>query len=188
MGFLHFFDEIDFDENGMISATKKVDINKARSNFVYLISKYNRLLLKSAGQKVPKFFAEELPSVLKDIESGKDFLPLKNKVLENCLPQVGVCANGSDFACISMLNELVPFPTDCLDKDAKDKFENNKFVNDVEKGHAFTKAYNKTFSSIINCIEEDDKKSLYSQLISHNRIALAAERISHNSMAKSFVS
>ncbi len=186
MGFLHFFDEIDFDKNGMVCATKKVDINTARSNFIYLISKYNRLLLKSAGQKVPAFFTEELPTVLKEIEGGKDFLPLKKKVLGNCLEKVQACAGGSDYACINMLNELVPFPTDCLDKGAKEKFEKNAFLNDVEKGNAFTKAYNKTFSSIINLLQENDKKSLYSQLISHNRIALAAERISHNNMAKSY--
>ncbi len=188
MGFLHFFDEIDFDENGMVCATKKVDLDKARSNFVYLISKYNRLLLKSSGEKVPAFFTEELPDILYDIESGKDYLPLKNKVLENCLEKVQKCASKNDLTCINMLNELVPFPTDCLDKASKEKFANNKFVNDVEKGHAFTRAYNKTFSSIINSLQEDDKKSLYSQLISHNRIALAAARISHNDITKNYVS
>ena len=52
MSFLYLFDAIEFDAAGEVSASKSVSLEQARSNYLYLVSKYNQMILKEENQEV----------------------------------------------------------------------------------------------------------------------------------------
>ena len=70
MDFLYLFNLLDFDNKGQVMATSDVDLNHARSNYLYLLSKYNQRLLED-GEKIPEFFKTELAKVLEERQDLK---------------------------------------------------------------------------------------------------------------------
>ena len=174
-GFLYLFDLLDFDDNGQVTETKEVDLNHARSNFLYLVSKYNQNLLKQdEGQTLPIFFKEELASLLESVENGGDYLQAKNAVFENCLPQVKAMKNEKESDVIENLNRMAVF------QDAKfiEDMKKITVVNDLQHQYIITNISGKLFSKIMKGKEDfkQNKSALFKAVINYNSLVSALDK------------
>jgi len=176
MAFLYMFDLVDFDEKGEVCATKTASLEQSRSNYLYLISKYNQIFLKELGVDYDEFFKTELPAVLVEVEKGGDFDKAKLIVLAHCgnFVQEMSAKSSTDRALVERLNENVVM------QDSKFYKAYNNAVNDKERNYIITLANDKIFSDIImGMTRTDDKKeksSLFKNIIKYNNRILLAEK------------
>ena len=182
MSFVYLFDLLDFDVNGCVCESKHADLSHARSNFLYLISKYNQMMLQEEKLPVPAFFKEELGFVLADVENGGNFETAKNKVVENCLPSVQLFANLNEKEMVGSLSEKVSI------KDVEFSQKVKKSVNNVQLGYIITQNLGKVFNKIcaLQVAEQskENKSSLYKQIIKYNSLTSVAEKVSKNDFSK----
>lgn len=176
---LLLFNLVGFDQNGDVCATKKFDENQSRSNYLYLISKYNQAFLKEQEEPVPAFFKDELGKVLCDVENGKDFESAKAQVLKNCLPEVqSLAKTESDRDLILSLADKL------LVKDEKFASRFQKAVNNLELSYIITQIAGKVFDSIDTNLDNlGDKKSkseLFKSVIKYNSLVNTAGKIQEN--------
>lgn len=184
--FIYLFDLLDFDECGKVCATKFMDLKRAQSNFLYLISKYNQMFLKGQGLKLPDFFIEELSDVLIDLETeGKTFEQAKELVLKHCVPQVQKFATQEDKNLFLNLRDKVGFDTlSFSDKSVKKMVDNfETCVNDKEKGNRITRKAAEKFNNICQVIanhlldkefDKYEKSFLFKEIISYNSLVKEA--------------
>lgn len=155
--FLYLFDLMDFDINGKVCASKSVDLPHAQSNFLYLICKYNQMILKTLQQPMPIFFKEKLSNLLSQLENGEvSFEKAKHEVLSECHKSVQEMSAQNDKTLILKLREFVS-----LDKVASCDKNVNKFVSDLhtvenvlEKENKLTRESGKKFNNIIQMISK----------------------------------
>lgn len=183
MDFLYLFNLLDFDSNGQVRETSDIDLNHARSNYLYLLSKYNQKLL-GEGEKIPEFFKTELTQVLEDVENGKDFGVAKAKVLENCKKDVQKVASEcvSDKMLVGRLNCLV-----IAKNEVKDKL--GKAINDKQVTYILTQLSNKNFDSAVALqakgqLGAKDKSSLYKNMIDYNAHTTTAAMVEKGKLTK----
>ncbi len=178
MCFLYMFDLLDFDSQGKVRASKGASLEKAQSNFLYLVSKFNQNLLKEKGLPVPAFFKEELSSVLEGVEKGWDFDVAKKKVFSECLPQISLLSNRSDKEVISALVES----SSVADMDFAEKFKDIK--NHLQLEYIMTITSGKVFNKVDALREEEmtkeNKSKLFKEVIKYNSLVCAAERVREN--------
>lgn len=86
MSFVEWNGLFDFDEKGNVCGSDVFHDDIAKSNYLYMLCKYNQLYL--CGKKLPKFFKMELPLVLESVENGGDFGKALTTVLKNCEQKV----------------------------------------------------------------------------------------------------
>ena len=134
MDFLRLFDLVDFDKDGNVCQTKRFALNKARSNYLYLICKYNQRFLEEENLAIPQFFKEDLYDLLENVEKGGDFSKAKKKVLENCLPKIQLLAkkSSSDRQLLLGLNDKV------VVKDIEFANKNRASVNNLALAYIIT--------------------------------------------------
>lgn len=183
MSFIYLFEKVDFDKNGNVCETKTCDINKSRSNFLYLLSKYNQQLLQQSELPIPAFFKEELASLLQKVESGYDFSKAKDEVVKNCLPQIQKIAKDSkcDKELVSKLNEIVYV------KDASVVSDLKKADNQKHREYILTSLSGKLFENVsaqmMKTGVENDKKAksnLFKDIIKYNSLVLEADKVKEN--------
>lgn len=183
MSFIYLFEKVDFDKDGNVCETKTCNINKARSNFLYLVSKYNQQLLQQNELSIPAFFKEDLASLLQKVEGGYDFSKAKKVVFENCIPQVQKLAKDSksDKETISKLNETVYI------KDADVVSDLKKADNQKHREYILTsisgKLFENVFAQMMKSDIEADKKAksnLYKDIIKYNSLVLEADKVKEN--------
>lgn len=175
MAFLYFFDELNFDEKGEVCETKTVDKNNARSNFLYLICKYNQELLNEKNEPIPEFFKTGLNKLLDEVENGKNYEKNKKQILSECIPEVQACANSSDRAMILQLNEFVSVS----DKELSKKFENDLHRNYVQthiSGRLFDEIERAKKTMMIKP-EKKVKSEIFKKMIKYNRLASAMDNM-----------
>lgn len=186
MGFLHLFNLTDFDEAGKVCATTKVDINHSRSNFLYLICKYNQAFLKEENLKVPEFFKEKLSSVLFEVENGGDFEGAKKLIYKNCVPKVQNFLEKAknEKECIVFLNENVSVK----DKMFAAKFE--KTINNLQLTYILTVISGKILEDVsrqsLNPSVFEDKESkskIFKDVIKYNSLVSAADKVKENKLS-----
>ena len=180
MGFLYLFDTIEFDAAGDVCASKSVSLQQARSNYLYLVSKYNQMFLKEEGQEVSAFFKEELASVLAEVEKGGDFAKAEKKVLANCLPKVQEL-----FAACQSRRQFVG------DLNGKTAVEDKKIVekvgvaeNRLHKEYLLTKVAAQVFESVVVASAKEgamaDKKTksaIFKDIIKYNSLISTASML-----------
>lgn len=180
MCFVYFFDLFDFDNEGKVCASKKADIMHARSNFLYLISKYNQNFLQEEKLPIPAFFKEELASVLNDVESGKDYEECKNKVFSACLPKVQILKSLSEREMIERLSEQVSVK----DMAFADKFK--EAANHLQLAYIITHISGNKFQGIWKQLSSEeplqkaDKSKLYKDIIIYNSLTNTAEKVKNS--------
>lgn len=186
MAFLRFFDFLDFNDQGKVCETKKFDINSARANFLYLISKYNQKFIKeknfSSKQKIelPKFFTEELNLLLSQVEAGLNYEIAKNKVAQNCLPEVQLLITGSknDRDLIERLNEQMKISTNIFAKNQ------SKIVNNLALSYIITLMLGKLDESIeqnLQFLNDPKRKSeAFKKMIDYNALSGTLEKVEKN--------
>lgn len=191
MCFLYMFDMLDFDENGSVCASNKYDLAHARSNFLYLVSKYNQNYLQENGISCPAFFKEELPKLLNDVSNGGNFEKAKKTVLSNCLPKVQLFAekSKSDRELVALLNENASIK----DEEFAQKF--SKVVNNLQLSYVITMISGKLFEKVAlqtassNVLTDSKSRSkTFKDIIKYNGLVLSADRVKENSLSvKDFI-
>lgn len=178
MNFLYFFDLLDFDKNGAVCATERVDLAHARSNFLYLISKYNQMFLKDENLPIPSFFKDDLQEVLQNVEQGGDYEKAKKQVLKSCLPKVQAYSNTNERAFVSALAEKLSLK----DMDFAEKMKNA--TNNLQLAYIITHISGSKFESIWKAMasegwQEDKqiKSKLYKDVILYNSLVSTAEKV-----------
>ncbi len=188
MSFLLFFDLVSFDEKGSVNASSTNDINHSRSNFLYLISKYNTYFLKEDKLQIPDFFKDRLAEVLRDVEQGGSFEKARKEVLKNCHPRVQMFANNSssDREFISRLNSAVPV----RDKDFSSSVK--KVENDKHLAYILTALSGGLFQKISTTITKSDwnsnikeKSALFKDVIKYNSLVDTASKVQDHSITTS---
>lgn len=178
MCFLYLFDLLDFDSQGKVCASKGVELQKAQSNFLYLVSKFNQNFLKEKGLPVPAFFKEKLSSVLEEVEKGWDFDVAKKKVFSECLPQISMLANRSDKDVISALVEN----SSVADVEFANKIKDVK--NHLQLEYVMTITSGKVFNKVETLRSEqmtkENKSKLFKEVIKYNSLVCAAEKVREN--------
>jgi len=172
------FDLFNFDENGEVCASKKIDLAHARSNFLYLIAKYNQNFLQERKQALPTFFKEDLGEILAEVENGGDFKQAKSKLFEACLEKTQGCVGGNDKEWLSNLNEKIIV----ADKAYAKKFQN--VVNSLQLTYIITGISGKVLDEIlfIQTQEEnkENKSKLYKEIIKYNSLVSTASKVKEN--------
>lgn len=177
---------LDFDENGSVCASNKYDLAHARSNFLYLVSKYNQNYLQENGISCPAFFKEELTDILSDVANGGNFEKAKKVVLNNCLPKVQLFAQKSknDRELIAQLNENASIK----DEEFAHKFD--KVVNSLQLGYIITMISGKLFEKVAiqtansNVLSDCKIRSkAFKDIIKYNGLVLSADRVKENSLS-----
>ncbi len=185
MMFLYLFDKVEFDKTGRLCENKFHSLGQVCSNYLYLVSKYNQVLLAEQGMEIPAFFKGELSALLQKVEENpKNFAAAKEEVISNCLPklvQISVTAK-NDKALILRLNELVKDDAELSQKCQAAK-------NDLQREYLITSAAGKDFSDIIMLLAKpEDKKTksaIFKKMISYNHKILMAEKVKEASASKS---
>lgn len=191
MNFLYLYDLVDFDENGKIKATRRYnDENIVASNFLYLICKYNQLILQDEKKKkdekleLPLFFKEKLSSLLTNVEKGETSKEYAERlILKECHPKVRkVCEEAkSDKEIVEKLNQLMSLDSTSFAKKVKG------VTNKKEQEYIMTKISGDMMDQITNLlagsgVEEDPAKAkslLYKKVISYNGLVSATMNL-HN--------
>lgn len=179
--FLYFFNLIDFDNSGNVCKTNTCDENKAKSNFLYLISKYNQKLLNE-NEKVSDFFRTDLQKVLEKVENGESFEKAKEVVVENCKYDVKTlfkCAK-SDKDFVKELNQkMVEHETDYTKK-----FQ--KAVNNLQLSYIITSISGNIYDEIATLDEIDakSKSNKYKKVIDYNALSKIAALVADNKLTK----
>ena len=182
--FLYLFDMVEFDEKGNVCANAKLDIEHSRSNFLYLISKYNQQFLTENGEKVPEFFKSQLNEVLFDVESHGNYEKARKAVLSNCCPKVQLMAklSSSDQDLVRKLNDKVSV----ADMEFACKF--GKAVNNLQLQYIITNISGKVFDNICTLSTQDlsdkkNKSSFYKEIIKYNALVHTADMAKANDYA-----
>lgn len=184
MSFIYMFDLVDFDGKGKVCASKNCDLGQTHSNFLYLICKYNQMLLQDGKFPIPEFFKDELGQLLQNVEQGGDFLEAKKKVLENCLPKVKMLAENSanEQEFVLRLNENISVS----DKEFAESFK--KADNNKHLEYIITFISGKLFEGISNQISKENlvenkkaKSSVYKDIIKYNSLVLTADKVKEKS-------
>lgn len=187
MSFLHFFDLVSFDNDGHVCASKVYDRNHSCSNYLYLISKYNAYFVKEEGVSLPDFFKEDLSSILKDVEEGKDFEEAKKIVLKNCLPKVQMLAKNSsnEREFVEKLNSIVPIREKDFAGSVK-QVENDKHLAFILTGLSGA-LFQKISSRVVDPQIKQDKKEkskLFKDAIKYNSLVATASKIQEHTVTK----
>ena len=185
--FLYLFDMLDFDDNGRVCATKEVDLAHARSNYLYLLSKYNQMFLKerakdekSVDKSENNFFRDELKDVLFDVENNGNFEKAAKCVLLNCCPKVQLIAKISKSQ-----REIIEKLTDKLvlqDKEMAVHCQKAQNARELEYRLAFLLAAN---SKTIERLKKEDlsivsnKSKLFKNIIGCNSMTETSVKL-HN--------
>lgn len=184
MAYLNMFNLIGFDANGEVCATEICNLNKSRSNFLYLVCKYNLQFLKEKGQECPEFFKESLSRVLEAVEQGANYKKARVGIAKYCLPEVGdlLSSNATDKAVVVALNEKmtqVCKPDEVLSLVGKQKCDTK--VNKDMITYIITHFAGKVDAEIEKDIKNiDDPKSfrrLFKNIIKSNSLVLSAQKI-----------
>lgn len=178
--FLYMFDLLDFDENGKVCATTDVDLAHARSNYLYLISKYNQMFLEENKVPVPEFFKTQLKDILFDIENNGNFEKAAKCVIMNCCPKVQLIAkiSKSQKDIIEKLNSKIVLQ----DKVMVEHCQKSKNERELEYRLAFLLAAN---SKTIERLKKEDlsvvsnKSKLFKNIIGANSMTETSVRL-HN--------
>lgn len=175
MNFLYLFDLLDFDNKGALKETKSTSLAKARSNFLYLISKYNQIFLKAKKLPVPEFFKTELAKILEEVEGGGDYTSAKNKVFAACLPQVSLLGGRAEKQVVLALNEGVSLE----DVEFAEKFQDAKNTLQLEYIMTITagKLFNKVEALKNSPATKEGKSKLFKDIIKYNALILATSKV-----------
>lgn len=183
MDFLRLFDLVDFDKDGNVCQTKRFALNKARSNYLYLLCKYNQRFLEEENLAIPQFFKEDLYDLLENVEKGGDFSKAKKKVLENCLPKIQLLAkkSGSDRQLLLGLNDKV------VVKDIEFANKNRASVNNLALAYIITGISGQVEKKIEKQMDETitDQKSkskLFKNVVKYNGLVSTADKVSKNEL------
>ena len=183
MDFLYLFNLLDFDSNGQVRETSDVDLNHAKSNYLYLLSKYNQKLLED-GEKIPEFFKTELQNVLTKVENGADFGAAKAKVLENCKKPVQILAQDgkSDKVLVGRLNRLI------IAKNEAQK-DLGKAINNKQVTYILTQLSNKSFDAAVELqaqgeLDAKGKSNLFKNVINYNAFTTTAAMVERHELSK----
>jgi len=188
MGFLYFFDLVDFDSKGNVCETKRFDKDHARANYLYLISKYNQQFLSDKKLEIPPFFKTDLNTVLQATENGVDFKKAKQVVLANCTPEVQYWAlkSKSDKEFIQNLNASVSIK----DKAFAKNFSEN--MNNLHLAYVITAISGNIQMSITKILSSENalgdpktKSSVFKDLIKYNALVDTADKVQTNQMSVS---
>lgn len=186
MAFLYFYDLIDFDADGRVKATKKyTNLNKAESNFLYLVAKYNQNIVKENSVNnedsavLPPFFKQELAPLLSSVESGEKSKEYALRViLANCCDEVKKASidTKSDKELVLKLSSLVDVNAENYAK----KFK--KAVNKKQLEYVITQTAGNLMNEISNNVLKVDsdakvKSSVYKKVISYNGLMSVAANI-----------
>lgn len=184
MGFVRFFDLFDFDTNGDVCATKLCDENKARSNYLYLICKYNQRILKAKKKETPEFFIEPLTKVLEAVEQGANYKKARVGIAKYCEPEVAeiLTKNSSDRLAIMAINELTSRYVRSIDFEKK--MRNSQFgANPTYATHVLCVLAGKVDSDIERNIENVDdpsvKKNVFKNIVTTNCIMCDMQKLAH---------
>lgn len=171
MSKLYLFDLFDFNENGEVCATEKCGKEEAQKNFLYLISKYNQVLLKQQGLKLPNFFKEDFKNTLK-----MPYAYAKKAIFSNCLPEIENLASLPEQEVLFELSDIIKI------SDEKTVSKLNSAVNGVQKGYIITGRFNKVFGNVCSLIakseiDKAEKSMLYKNIIECNVLSRTAEKL-----------
>ena len=178
MDFLYLFDMVNFDENGNICAGKD-GLEISRSNFLYLVSKYNQTILQEENLPVSDFFKTELAEVLEEVEKGGDFDKAKGEVLSNChlkVQQLALSAKSAK-ALISSLNANISARDEAFAKLV------GKNVNHLQLAYIITSLSGKVEKKIEDTLQgevsgKNEKSKVFKDMIKYNRLMLTAQKVS----------
>lgn len=189
--FLYMFGMLDFDKNDKVCevVSKRdnvvlLDKDRARSNYLYLLSKYNQKLAEEMGVKIPDFFKTELSNVLASVENGGNFEKAKALVLSNCVPMLQEIAGKkvSDKKLIETLNECVSLDDELFAK----KF--SKADNNLHLQYIITNISGSIFDNIFALKTKDlsdvkTKSKLFKEIIKYNGLMLASAKVKNNELS-----
>lgn len=177
MDFIYLFDMVNFDVNGNVCAGGH-GLEVSRSNFLYLISKYNQTILQEENISVSDFFKTELAEILKDVEKGGDFESAKQRVLSNCHLKVQFLAlsTESEKGLVLALNGAISARDEafaCLV---------GKNINHLQLAYIITSLSGKVEKKIEEALiaginGKTEKSKVFKDIIKYNRLMLTAQKV-----------
>ena len=179
--FLYLFNVVEFDEKGNVCKTKIYQENEARSNYLYLVSKYNQKLLEE-GEKFDEFFKTDLQNVLDFVKEGGDFEEAKNKVVSHCKDNVKSeyknAKSDEDF--IKKLNE------EMIEHETGFATKFQKAVNNLQLSYIITSITGNMFNDILQLGDDDAKakSNKYKKIIDYNALTHMADKVAKNELSK----
>ena len=184
MEFIYLFDLLKFDIKGDVCETQKCDENKAKANYLYLLSKYNQKFLNN-GERLPEFFKNELEGLMHKVGEGEGFEEAKELVLKNCKDEVQILAKNAhdnrDLIC--RLNELM------IVKESEFANEFRKAVNNIQLAYIITSISGKIFEEILDLQHKDtlsvkDRSKMFKRVIDYNCLIKMAALVKENKLSK----
>lgn len=177
MDFLYLFGLVNFDAYGNLAADGE-DENISRSNYLYLLSKYNQTVLQEENLPVSDFFKSELQSILQSVEAGGDFEQAKKKILSNCHLRVqrANLSSRNDKELISRLNETISARDEAFAKFV------GKNINHLQLAYIITSLSGRVEKKIEELLQagfngKSEKSKAYKEMIKYNRLMLTAEKV-----------
>ena len=184
MDFIYLFDLLRFDIKGNVCDTQKCDENKAKANYLYLLSKYNQKFMNK-NEKLPDFFKTELESVMQGVMAGESFEKAKKLVLENCKKEVREFAKNacSERALICRLNELMRI------KESEFANEFKRAVNNIQLAYIITSISGKIFEEILDLQHNEtlsvkDRSKMFKRVIDYNCLVKMAALVKEGKLSR----
>lgn len=176
MDFLYLFDVVNFDACGNVCGGEENGLS--RSNYLYLLSKYNQTILQEEGLPISDFFKVELAGVLEAVEKGSDFESAKKLVLSNCHLKVQQLALScrSDKELVLRLNGTISARDEAFAKLV------GKNINHLQLAYIITSLSGKVEKKIEESLLEGvsgklEKSKVYKEMIKYNRLMLTAQKV-----------
>ncbi len=179
--FLYLFNVVEFDEKGNVCKTKTYDENEVKSNYLYLVSKYNQKLLED-GEKFDEFFKTELQNVLDSVKNGGDFEKAKNMVVSHCKDSVK-----SEYKNAKNDEELIKgLNKEMIKHEAGFASKFQKAVNNLQLSYIITSITGNMFNDILQLGDDDAKakSNKYKKIIDYNALTHMADKVAKNELSK----
>ena len=184
MDFLYLFDLLKFDIKGDICETQKCEENKAKANYLYLLSKYNQKFMNK-NEKIPDFFKTELEGIMRGVEVGESFENAKKLVLSNCKQEVQDLAKNarSERALVCGLNELM------VAKESEFVNDFKRAINDIQLAYIITSISGKIFEEILDLQHREsfsvkDRSKMFKRVIDYNCLIKTAALLKEGRLSK----
>ncbi len=190
MDFIYLFDLLNFGENGQVIATNSCDLNQARENYVYLLSKYNQKFLKIKGLETPEFFKAELPHVLKSVREGgeEEFESAKKAVCAYSVDYVKEIVEKakSEVETIQVLNRLLAMKDRSFFSNEKLAGKIRSAINNKQITYTLMSCANEYFGKVamIQANSATERKEMFSYVINYNTLSTMAVMVEKGGLTK----
>ncbi len=179
MSFVNMYGLMDFDDAGHIKPVYKdgqmiVGLKQAQSNYLYMLTKYNRNFLIQKKEKPSDFFRKDLSQILQDVEKGGDYSAALQTIMDNCVSEIKDLSRltmATEKGLLMLLNEMTPLVGSVYEKmkfgEVKNTLEENYKLNKLAA--TYEDAIDKRIADYLGGEGSlEDKQTIFNSLVNLN--------------------